>query len=250
MALTSLLLRFTHTAAILWQHQKETALLQVRMYCLSWLVIGTSVYLTPPFKYSVLFSPANLLYLLFYLLNALWVLSYSTGKTHIFSGFTYNLWRIAFFPHATCLSHKNFVERPSSKLFFSQSKWELFWGAAMTWNPSNSGWAACQRLVPSARSQPGFRMSCPVLQVSWKSHKLSWALCQQRILDYPHDCPLQGSINHNIMPWQNYGRWWRSILEHPGHLLSPQSNALTLQFCVPNHKIEAIILIFQDWYEA
>lgn len=148
------------------------------------------------------------------------------------------------------LTQKLCGETKFKAFFFSQSKWELFWGAAMTWNPSNSGWAACQRLVPSARSQPGFRMSCPVLQVSWKSHKLSWALCQQRILDYPHDCPLQGSINHNIMPWQNYGRWWRSILEHPGHLLSPQSNALTLQFCVPNHKIEAIILIFQDWYEA
>lgn len=99
---------------------------------------------------------------------------------------------------------------------------------------------------------PSQDSECLVLSCRWaeKSHKLSWALCQQRILDYPHDCPLQGSINHNIMPWQNYGRWWRSILEHPGHLLSPQSNALTLQFCVPNHKIEAIILIFQDWYEA
>lgn len=250
MALTSLLLRFTHTAAILWQHQKETALLQVRMYCLSWLVIGTSVYLTPPFKYSVLFSPANLLYLLFYLLNALWVLSYSTGKTHIFSGFTYNLWRIAFFPHATCLSHKNFVERPSSKLFFLKVNGncfeELQWPEILQTQAGQlvRGWF--QAPDPSQDSE------CLVLSCRWaeKSHKLSWALCQQRILDYPHDCPLQGSINHNIMPWQNYGRWWRSILEHPGHLLSPQSNALTLQFCVPNHKIEAIILIFQDWYEA
>lgn len=248
MALTSLLLRFTHTAAILWQHQKETALLQVRMYCLSWLVIGTSVYLTPhlstliypskPALFVALFVKCIMSYVLFHRENThfLWVHIQFMMDSFFF-----------LMPHA---SHTKTLWRDQVQSFFLKVNGncfeELQWPEILQTQAGQlvRGWF--QAPDPSQDSE------CLVLSCRWpeKSHKLSWALCQQRILDYPHDCPLQGSINHNIMPWQNYGRWWRSILEHPGHLLSPQSNALTLQFCVPNHKIEAIILIFQDWYEA